>query len=249
MRNLNITAILIVLSFFFTKCNNDKSDSQVASTNNQQEKAKNLEGTAEFRFEETTKDLGKIQKGQKVVKGFIFKNTGDEPLVISDASASCGCTVPEYSDDPVPPGETGYVDVEYDSKGKSPKTFEQSVTLVANTQNSPHKVTITGEVIDENQGQTAQPGNKKQIDLNRKQKSQESSPVSSGSSGKDKFGRGPDHPHYQHDHPPKNQQEQGQKKKGDIQLKQQNVEKGEKDKHGRGPDHEHYRHNHPPKDE
>ena len=70
-------------------------------------------------FTETVHDFGKITEGEVVTKVFKFKNTGEAPLIISNATSSCGCTVPSYpKDKPVAPGEEGEITVKYNSRGK-----------------------------------------------------------------------------------------------------------------------------------
>src|SRR4051812_13678556 len=71
--------------------------------------------TPSWEFTETTHDFGAIVQGEKVSYTFTFKNTGKGDLVISSASGSCGCTVPEYPKTAVPPGATGNIKVTFDS--------------------------------------------------------------------------------------------------------------------------------------
>ena len=75
------------------------------------------QGTAQIYFEKTTHDFGIFYEDQpKVTCKFKFTNTGDGPLVIHQAMASCGCTVPKYPKEPIRPGETGEITVTYDRK-------------------------------------------------------------------------------------------------------------------------------------
>jgi hypothetical protein len=69
-------------------------------------------------FAETKHSFGTITEGDKVTHAFKFKNTGSNPLVISKAVASCGCTVPSYPKEPVPPGGEGEIVVEFNSSGR-----------------------------------------------------------------------------------------------------------------------------------
>src|SRR4051812_32163257 len=88
--------------------------------------------TAAWEFKETEHDFGGIVEGLKVSYTFTFKNTGTGDLVISSATGSCGCTVPEYPKTAVPAGATGVIKVTFDSSGKQGHQ-EKTVTLVANT--------------------------------------------------------------------------------------------------------------------
>lgn len=99
----------------------------------------------EFTFETDTHDFGVIQQGEKVTYAFKFKNTGKAPLVISSASATCGCTVPEYTKTPVQPGEEGFITVTFDSSGKSGMT-SKSVTLIANTIPNTKVLTVSADI-------------------------------------------------------------------------------------------------------
>ncbi|MGQ9620425.1 MAG: DUF1573 domain-containing protein, partial [Bacteroidales bacterium] len=73
--------------------------------------------TAVIEFNEYEYDFGKIIAGEKVASIFLFKNTGKGPLIINAVTTSCGCTVPRYSAKPVLPGETGTIEVVFDSGG------------------------------------------------------------------------------------------------------------------------------------
>ena len=97
-------------------------------------------------FEESVFDYGKINEGEKVRHVYKFKNTGNKPLIITDAKGSCGCTVPQYSKEPVAPGAEGEINVEFDSKGKTGLQNKQ-VTITANTIPAQTMLSIKGEVV------------------------------------------------------------------------------------------------------
>lgn len=89
-----------------------------------------------IKFEETDYDFGDLKDGEKVTKIFKFTNTGKEPLVISNAKGSCGCTVPDWPKTPIAVGETGELKVVYNSKNKGSvegKNEAKKVTVTANT--------------------------------------------------------------------------------------------------------------------
>lgn len=77
-------------------------------------------------------DFGTIDEGEVVSHVFEFKNTGSEPLLLTDAKGSCGCTVPDWPKTPIAPGETGEIEVKFNSQGKG-GARNQKVTLTANT--------------------------------------------------------------------------------------------------------------------
>jgi hypothetical protein len=97
-------------------------------------------------FAETTYDFGSIKQGEIVEHTFQFTNTGKSPLIIESASASCGCTVPESPKEPIAPGQTGKIKVQFNSTGKS---GQQSpvVTVRANTVPNITQVSLKGEVV------------------------------------------------------------------------------------------------------
>ncbi len=87
-------------------------------------------------FDEDTYDFGEVLEGEKVVHVYKFKNTGKEPLVISNAKGSCGCTVPDWPREPIPVGGSGEIKVQFDSKGKGKVgggSQAKKVTVTANT--------------------------------------------------------------------------------------------------------------------
>lgn len=83
-------------------------------------------------FETIDHDFGTIKEGDVVEYTYKFKNTGEAPLIIQGAQGSCGCTVPEWSKEPIQVGGTGFVKAKFDSQGK-PNTQNKTVTVTANT--------------------------------------------------------------------------------------------------------------------
>jgi len=102
--------------------------------------------TAAFAWTQTTYDFGKIKVNNPVSNEFTFVNAGDAPLVISGVKASCGCTVAEYTKDPIEPGATGYVKATYNAAKAG--VFTKTVTINANTEDGIVLLTIKGEVIE-----------------------------------------------------------------------------------------------------
>lgn len=97
-------------------------------------------------FERDTFNFGKVKEGEKVNYAFAFKNEGEVDLIIGDAKGSCGCTVPKFPTHPIPPGESGKIDVEFNSAGK-PGKQNKSVTVITNAVPSTRVLVILGEVI------------------------------------------------------------------------------------------------------
>jgi uncharacterized cupredoxin-like copper-binding protein len=98
-------------------------------------------------FDVSEHDFGNITQGKKVAHTFTFKNTGSTPLVIESASAMCGCTVPEWPKEPIAPGESGKLSVEFDPTGKMGQQAKQ-VTIRANTQPEITQLLIRANIID-----------------------------------------------------------------------------------------------------
>ncbi|HYG38743.1 MAG TPA: DUF1573 domain-containing protein [Cytophagales bacterium] len=93
-------------------------------------------------FKEKSYDFGTIQEGEKVRHTFEFTNTGEAPLIIQNASASCGCTVPNWPHEPIAPGKSGKIDVEFNSAGKTGPQ-NKTVSITANTNPTLTTVNIT----------------------------------------------------------------------------------------------------------
>jgi hypothetical protein len=100
---------------------------------------------AKMEFEATEWNFGEITQGESVEYAFEFTNTGSEPLIITNAKGSCGCTVPVWPREPVAPGESGVVDVKFNSKGKKGKQ-NKKVTLTTNMVPNQMVLKVTGLV-------------------------------------------------------------------------------------------------------
>ncbi|MFN8230074.1 MAG: DUF1573 domain-containing protein [Bacteroidia bacterium] len=100
----------------------------------------------EIKFDEEIFDFGKISQGEKVSHAFYFKNTGSKSLVITSASGSCGCTVPEWPKEPVLPGQNAKVNVIFNSEGKSGYQ-EKTITIVTNCEPATRIIKIKTEII------------------------------------------------------------------------------------------------------
>lgn len=166
MKNFKLFAMLfMVASFAFTSCKSDDKAAtdttreSLATTNTTNADAKPAPAAATpaapvgplttMEFNEVVFDFGEVMEGEKVVHSYTFKNTGKEPLIISNAKGSCGCTVPSWPREPIPPGESGEIKVQFDSKGKGKvggNNQSKRVTLTANTDPAQTFLTIKGKV-------------------------------------------------------------------------------------------------------
>lgn len=102
--------------------------------------------TTSIKFTKDVFEFGKIKQGDNVSYAFMFKNTGNLPLIISNATATCGCTVPNWPKEPIKPGAIGKIDVVFNSTGKK-GLQDKIITVTANTNPAENKVHLIGEVL------------------------------------------------------------------------------------------------------
>lgn len=142
--------IAITLSFFtLLACNNSNEDKKLGTDviENNASAEGNIQGDLpEIKFNEEVFDFGRITQGEKVSHAFTFKNTGKKNLIISGASGSCGCTVPEWPKEPIKPGGEGTINVVFSSEGKS-GLQEKTVTIVTNCEPATRVIRIKTEII------------------------------------------------------------------------------------------------------
>jgi len=108
---------------------------------------------ANIAFENKTIDYGKLEKDANGEREFTFKNTGKEPLIISNCVGSCGCTVPQWPRTPIAPGATASIKVKYDTRRVG--RFQKTVTVQSNASNATEVLTIKGEILAPEATQTA----------------------------------------------------------------------------------------------
>lgn len=149
MMNLNRIAYLVsLLSFLLIlscSTNDNSTNSKELSTN--EVNVGKQDELPIIDFEEEEHDFGKIVQGEKVKYDFKFKNVGKGNLVISHAAASCGCTVADFPKEPIPPGQSGKITVEFNSEGKSGYT-EKTITVVTNCEPNTKILKIKVDIIE-----------------------------------------------------------------------------------------------------
>lgn len=106
-------------------------------------------GAPVISFDKETHDFGVVKEGDVVETSFVVTNTGKSSLVITDAKATCGCTVPTWPKEAVGPGESAEVKVKFNTSGK-PNKQSKTVTLYTNTEKGVETVKITGMVTPKN---------------------------------------------------------------------------------------------------
>ncbi len=125
-----------------------KADGKISSIIRSPISADGMEDTvnvAKMVFEELTFDFGEVAEGDIVKHTFSFTNKGNVPLIINDAHSTCGCTIPKWPEDAIPPGKNGKINVEFNTKAK-PNFQEKPVIINANTYPSVTKLFIKGYV-------------------------------------------------------------------------------------------------------
>ncbi len=106
-----------------------------------------LSAQAKIEFKETTFAFGKIHEdGGLATHKFIFKNTGNQPVIITNVESSCGCTTPQWTRKPVKPGESGFVSAQYDPRNR-PGAFNKHILVYNTATKAPVKLVVTGEVV------------------------------------------------------------------------------------------------------
>ncbi|WOD42405.1 DUF1573 domain-containing protein [Hwangdonia lutea] len=104
------------------------------------------EKVAKIEFKSETIDYGTIEKGADGVRVFEFTNTGNAPLIISKVSSTCGCTIPKKPEGPVLPGQTGKIEVKYDTNRVNP--IRKTITVISNAETPTVALKIKGLVVD-----------------------------------------------------------------------------------------------------
>jgi hypothetical protein len=117
---------------------------------------------AKIEFETETIDYGTIEKGADGVRIFKFKNTGNAPLIITKVKSSCGCTVPKKPKEPIMPGDTGEIEVKYDTKRVMP--IRKTITVTSNAERPTIALKIKGNVIDPSKNSVLEKKNKSMLE-------------------------------------------------------------------------------------
>lgn len=134
MKNRFLTLALLAFSFVVLSASASFSETNIRALLK-----------AVFSWENTEHDFGKIKVNKPVTHTFSFENKGNTALVISSVKASCGCTVADYSDEPVEPGSTGFVRATYNAAKAG--TFVKTISVVSNADQGNILLTIKGEVV------------------------------------------------------------------------------------------------------
>ena len=102
-------------------------------------------GQAELTFERMVHDVGTLREGEQVVSYFPYRNTGEAPLIIENITSGCGCTVADWTSEPLPPGESRDLKIRFDSSGKT-GVQRNRVTVLSNADNGKQVLTLKATV-------------------------------------------------------------------------------------------------------
>ncbi|HPS45604.1 MAG TPA: DUF1573 domain-containing protein [Bacteroidales bacterium] len=141
-----IIPLLFIFSFFSLQAQTE-------------EKAKNLSTTAEITFEKLSHDYGTVTMDASGLTDFKFKNTGTEPLILSNVITTCGCTVPEWPKEPILPGKTGVIKINY-TRMKTPGVINKQVKVISNAKNGDIILSIEGYILSKKEEKTQKKLNK-----------------------------------------------------------------------------------------
>lgn len=141
-----IIIVLVTIAFVSISCK-ESASSKVKDQNVEiaKERDVKIENLPVISFDQVSYDFGKINEGDVVETSFMITNTGKSDLIIAKASATCGCTIPDWPKEAIKPGESAPMDVKFNSSGKRNK-ISKTITLVTNTEAGKETVKITGFV-------------------------------------------------------------------------------------------------------
>jgi hypothetical protein len=148
MKKITILFAFLLATNFIISCTDGKASTKVNKQNLDTAKTRDAEikqGVASISFDKKEYDFGTVNEGEIVETVFKVTNSGTTDLVITNATGSCGCTVPVWPKAPINPGETGDIAVKFNTSGK-PNRQMKTVTLTANTESGREVLTLRGSV-------------------------------------------------------------------------------------------------------
>ncbi|WP_392346668.1 DUF1573 domain-containing protein [uncultured Polaribacter sp.] len=148
MKKITILFAFLLATNFIISCADGKASTKVNKQNLDTAKTRDAEikqGVASISFDKKEFDFGTVNEGEIVETVFKVTNSGTTDLVITNATGSCGCTVPVWPKAPIKPGETGDIAVKFNTSGK-PNRQMKTVTLTANTESGREVLTLRGSV-------------------------------------------------------------------------------------------------------
>ena len=146
-----LLSFIIIGSIITASCNNsEKSTDNVAAIMEDSSKFTTIE------WLDTAIDFGSKRMGEMVNITFKCKNTGDKPLYLFNVRPSCGCTLADYTKEPIAPGKEGKIDAQFDTKKSHPGEVHKSVSVSSNNSNyAPHSLKFSGIIVTADSAATA----------------------------------------------------------------------------------------------
>lgn len=148
MKQKTISFFIILTAMIVIACSGEQRGDITADLVNNPNTAEGVDGDQKvpiLLFDEDLHDFGRLTAGENISYSFHFRNTGNADLIITDCSATCGCTVASFPKERVAPGADGYVTVSFNSRGKTGQQY-QEVTVMSNAQPARTKLKITARV-------------------------------------------------------------------------------------------------------
>lgn len=148
MKKAVVALAFLVATGSFISCGKGNATSKIKKENisKAEERDTNIgKGAPVVSFDKETYDFGTVKEGEVVETTFTVTNSGKTNLIITDAKATCGCTVPTWPKEPIAPGKTGELKVKFNTSGK-PNKQSKTVTLYTNTEKGVETVKISGMV-------------------------------------------------------------------------------------------------------
>lgn len=137
MKKSVLTFVMLISAFLVVKAQTTATSTSTTNTNE-----------AEITFETFVHDYGTVYKGADGNCEFKFTNTGKEPLILSNVQTSCGCTVPSWTKEPILPGKSGIIKVNY-TKMNTPGPISKQITVYSNAKNGTVVLNIKGTILEE----------------------------------------------------------------------------------------------------
>ena len=135
--------LFLLVPVIIMSCDNSRKDKLAIDMAKRTELA--LKEKTTVQIIDSAYNFGKVTDGEKVEYNYRFKNIGTNPLVIIDASASCGCTVPQKPEKPIMPGEMGFIKIVFDSKGRVGNAYK-TINVTSNADPEFPQLILTGDV-------------------------------------------------------------------------------------------------------
>ena len=149
MKITKFLVLVLITASFLTSCKDATSiTAKIKKENLVNAKSRDSEikkGAASISFDKKEYDFGTVNEGDIVETSYLVTNSGKTDLVITNAQASCGCTVPVWPKNPIKPGATGEVKVKFNTSGK-PNRQQKTITLTTNTESGREVLTLKGSV-------------------------------------------------------------------------------------------------------